>query len=267
MNLSNIEDLEFIDTGLRLFTETPYPEFDYIVTPMPYEYCGNQSLFAYLRRDNYWLKWVEVTPDKVLEYVTEQIAILRYNNPEATKSQVLIALHKIFRWGTENPLDKIAYETLEATLSTVFEIDNYEDIINMTEKNVWYSDRIMKPPRILGETWKEYTERLRQGKVKARSQFKNMEARFIVEEESFTFQDSSGGVIPTPQILNKLTEIPVRKIKEVSEEDRVWQTKTKMNLQIICNLRKSNPNITQKDMAEILGMTDRQVRKLLTLLI
>ena len=253
----------YIDSGLRLFTQTPYPEFDYVVTPNRYAYCANQSLYSYLRKENFWLKWVDVTPDLVLGYVTEQLAILRYNNPEESKTNVLMTFLKMTRWGSENPFDKIAYETVLATLNTIYEVDNYEDIINMNYKNVWYSDIIMKPPRIQGETWKEYVERLRVGKINARSKFKNMEARAIIEEESITLQSNSGGVIPTPQMLNNLTEIPVRKIKEVTEEDRIWQTKTKMNIQIVKNLRKTNPKITQTKISEVLGMSTRQVRNIL----
>ena len=265
----NLPEIEVEDnaknyiTGLRLFTETPYPEFDYVVTPNKYANCANQSLYTYLRKTHFWLKWIDVTPDLVLGYVTEQIAILRYNNPKADKNAVLMTFLMITKWGSENPLDKIAYDTVLATLNTVYEIDNYEDVINMTYKNVWYSDRIMKPPRLQGETWKEYVERLRKGKIAARSKFKNMEAKSIIEEESLTLQSNSGGIIPTPQILNNLTEIPVRKIKEVTEEDRIWQTKTKMNIQIIKNLKKARPEITQKEIAEVLGITDRQVRKIL----
>ena len=260
-----IQDLpyELLDTGLRLFTETPYPEFDYIVTPREYEFCANQSLFAYLRKECYWIKWVEVSADQVLGYITEQIAILRYNNPDIEKKEIFYTLVKVLRWGSENALDKIAYDTIITTLNDIMSIDNYEDIINFTHKSVWYSDIIMKPVRFQGETWKEYTERLRVGKVHARSKFKNMEAKSIVEEESYTLQSNSGGIIPTAQILNKLTEIPVRKIREVTLEDIVWQSKSNMNVQIIRHLKRKNENITQAEIAEVLGVTDRQVRKIL----
>lgn len=265
MNLSNIEELEFRDIGLRLFTSTPYPEFDYIVTPVSHPYCGNQSLFTYLRKNNFWLKWLDVTPTQVLDYTREQIAILIYNNPSASRTEILLTLLKIFRWGSENPLDKIAYDTVVETLNLVLGIDNIEDIIQLTYKNVWYSDIIMKPIRIQGETWKQYTERLRAGKVRARTKYKNQEAEAIVKEESLTLQSNSGGIIPTPQMLNSLTEIPVRKIKEVAEEDIYWQTKTKMNLQVISKILEADPNIKQKDIAEVLGVTERQVRKILKL--
>jgi len=263
--LDSEDSAKYLITGLRLFTRTPYPEFDYVVTPNKYPYCANQSLYSYLRKSNFWLKWVDVTPDLVLGYVTEQIAILRYNNPDADKNDTLMTFLMMTRWGSENALDKIAYDTVLATLNTVYEVDNYDDIINMTYKSVWYSDNIMKPPRIQGETWKEYVERLRKGKIAARSRFKNMEAKSIIEEESLTLQSNSGGVIPTPQMLNNLTEIPVRKIKEVTEEDRVWQTKTKMNIQIIKNLKKTRPEITQNEISEVLGISTRQVRKILNL--
>ena len=103
------------------------------------------------------------------------------------------------------------------------------------------------------------------GKNRRRIQYKNFEAKSIIEEESNTLQLNSGGIIPTAQILNKRTEIPVRKIKEVTEEDIVWQTKTKMHLQTIQKLKEQNPNITQLEIAEFLGVTDRQVRKMLSI--
>jgi len=254
---------EQLSVGLRLFTQSPYPEFDYIVTPVEHEFCANQSLFTYLRRGNYWLKWLDVSADQVLEYVVEQISILRYNNPKASKAEVLLILSKIFRWGSENPIGKIAFDTISSTLNELYSVDNYQDIINYTYKTVWYSDRVMKPIRIQGESWKEYTERLRQTKVKARVTYRNQEAQAIVNEESNTYQVERGGIIPTPQILFALTEIPVRKIREVSEEDIIWQSKTKMNMQIIRSFQLMDPSITQLEIAEALGMTDRQVRKII----
>ena len=96
MNLNNIDELDYLDTGVRLFTQTPYPEFDYIVTPNYYKYCASQSLFSYLRKGNFWLKWVDVTADQVLRYVEEQAAILRYNNPDITSSICLVTLYRVF---------------------------------------------------------------------------------------------------------------------------------------------------------------------------
>ena len=264
MNLSNIDEFEYLDIGVRLFTQTPYPEFDYIVTPNYYNYCANQSLYSYLRKTNFWLKWVDVTPNLVLRYVEEQVAVLKYNNKNLTSTECIVTLLKIFRWGSENPADKIAHDTIIGIVNTILEVDNIEDIIDMQVKNVWYSDRIMKPIRNQGETWLQYVERIRSGKIRCRVQYKNFEAKSIIEEESNTLQLNSGGIIPTAQILNKRTEIPVRKIKEVTEEDIVWQTKTKMHLQTIQKLKEQNPNITQLEIAEFLGVTDRQVRKMLS---
>ena len=263
MNLNNIDELDYLDTGVRLFTQTPYPEFDYIVTPNYYKYCASQSLFSYLRKGNFWLKWVDVTADQVLRYVEEQAAILRYNNPDITSSICLVTLYRLFGWGSENPLDKVATQTVENIVNLIYSVEDVEDIINMQIKNVWYSDRIMKPIRFQGETWKDYAERIRVGKVKCRTEYKNFEAKSILEEESFSFQLSAGGVIPTPQILNERTEIPVRKIKEVTEENVVWQTKTNMHLQSVSKLKELNPNITQREIAEFLGVTERQVRKII----
>jgi hypothetical protein len=264
MNLSNVDGFEYLDTGVRLFTQTPYPEFDYIVTPNYYKYCANQSLYSYLRRTNFWLKWVDVTPDLVLRYVEEQTAILRYNNQDLNKTECLFTLLKLFKWGSEDPLQKIALDTVDRTVSMVFGTDDVEDIIDMQVKNVWYSDRIMKPIRYQEETWLQYVERIRAGKIRCRVQYKNFEAKSILQEESNSIQQNSGGIIPTAQILNQRTEIPVRKIKEVTEEDIVWQTKTKMHLQTIQKLKEQNPNITQLEIAEFLGVTDRQVRKMLS---
>ena len=263
--LETIDDTPYENLNMvtRLFTQTPYPEFDYIVTNQPYEFCANESLYTYLRKSNYWLKWVDVTPDLVLGYVREQIAILRFNNMNITRLDCIETLLRVFKWGSENPLDKIAFDTVLDTIDLVLEIDNFEDLITFTEKYVWYSDRIMKPMRIQGETWLQYTERIRAGKIRVKTETKNYEAKRILEEESYSIQGVSNGIIPTPQTLNQRTEIPVRKIKEVSEENKIWQTKTNQHLQKLQKIKESGLQLTQKELALELGITDRQIRKII----
>jgi hypothetical protein len=255
---------ETLNTDLRLFTQSPYPEFDYIVTPKPYPFCANSSLYASIRGTNYGFKQIEVYADDVLAYVEEQIAILMYNNPNCRNiAQIEETLLKIFRWGTENPLDRIAYDTVASSVRLMVSIDNIEDAISsIREKDVWYSDRVMKPDKFWEESWKQYTERIRLGKTKVRSTAKNKEHVAIITEESYMFQQATNGVLPTPQILNQLTNSSVRKIKELTEEDKVWQTKTNMHIQKMTQIREINPKITQKELAGILSTTSRNIRNI-----
>jgi hypothetical protein len=54
----------------------------------------------------------------------------------------------------------------------------------------------------------------------------------------------------------------VRKIKELTEEDKVWQTKTNMHIQKMTQIREINPKITQKELAGILSTTSRNIRNI-----
>ncbi|WP_428743129.1 hypothetical protein [Tenacibaculum sp.] len=258
-----------IVTSLRLFTQSPYPEFDYIITPVDYKYCANQSLFSFAKGFNYKFSWIDITPAMALDFVYVQTCILIFNNPNNTDStQFLTTLDKIFKWGTEDPYEKIAYETVAEVVEAVLWADNYLEILEdkgydyvIYDKSLWYADHIMKPSRFQDETWKEYSNRIRRLKAEARGSYKNLEARARIMDKSRELKSNDLGIAPTPQTLNTVTKYDIRIIKEVTEKGVVWQDKTMYNKMKYLKLKSLYPNYTQEELSEMMNISLRTLQR------
>lgn len=252
-----------LETPLRLFTQSPYPQFEYIISEKPYPYCANQSLFSSLRIGGYQPSFRDITPEIVLNYTYQQTAILKYNNPKTYTPQLALAtLFIIFGWGSDNPLSMIAPSTIEQIVNEIDMSDNVEDIIDMNHKQFWYADGIMKPIRFQDEKWGEYTLRVRALKANARKRYNDRNAAVQITEASLFLKGTNGNIIPTPTQLEAETQFQARKIREITAENKVWQTKSSYTLSQYRKVKQLFPDKTQKEIADIMQVSIPTIKKL-----
>jgi len=229
-------------------TRSPHPELPCHIAPVPLPTCSNYSSY---------LPYNAPVQD-VKDYLTAQIRILRFNNPEHTSHMVTSAIcTRILYWMGNRVLLRDPYflgDMLQTIIDECFSEDCTYFINSMDVTKYWYSDEIIGMSGI--------------GKASSgRSKAKQAARQLILAEGyrddlkvvSGEYRRDNFNVLPPLKTLTDSVKYSTNTVKKhgkdlyINQVDNIGQR--------VKRAKEGYPDPTQKEIAYLLGVSIRTIKE------
>lgn len=230
-------------------TRSPYPDMPCYIAPYELPKCSNYS--SYFRKG--------VSKDEVLTYLVEQVRILRFNNPDFSSEQVTIAVKgRLIYWLGNNTLKNnpaLLDELLPVAVYSVYSDDSFTDKLkNVEYTKYWYSDEIVK----LSGKGRAISDRFK-AKQKARNELLAEGYRDDIKDASNEYRTVNFSVHPTMKDINGMTGYSNPTIRKYGKGQYILKGENLSKR--ISKVREMYPEITQREVSELLGEKVRTIRQ------
>lgn len=241
-----------IHKGVCYYTRSPFPEQDYFFSSEPLPYCRNSASFL---ASNF--KY-----DEVLFYIREQIAILKFNNPNLDRLYLeSIFQTRILNWRGNKELKEFLYEfnhmkILDEAIDDVLDSDDLSKFIELDYTRHWYGDRVISLP---GNQKKNKWGERSWEKHKLRTSYASQQKRNRIEEVSIEYQNENFGILPTVRDVKDATGMSDYEIK--ANGKGLFLNKSENKKQRIIKYLELDSNLTYKQIADKYDVTERTVTR------
>ncbi len=205
--------------------------------------------------ENYpYLRWEsKINQEAITLYLAEQFKILKLNNPEADSFMLsMVIRQRIINWRGNNLVQRALINNPGLLDTAIWWVEEGERLVEpiCEFRKTWYSDEI---ERLVG------VERSK-AKAAARSLRDSTEKREEIAESSFDYRIHNYDVLPTIGYLDR--EIGTMTKNTIIKHGKGLYVGTKLNnFERIKRARIEFPNKGKSDIAELLMISERTVRK------
>lgn len=233
--------------GTWFITRSPYPEVPCYIAPVALPTVMNSSSYLVMN----------ASVQEVKTYLTAQVRILRFNNPEHTPFMVKSAIiSRMLYWLGNKVLFRDAYflgELLDSITDECFSEDYADYIMYWDKTKYWYSDEIVKMSG-MGRT---ASDRFK-AKQAARQSIISEGYRDDIKVASGEYKRDNFDVLPPLKILTNVVRYSNNTVKKYGEGFYINQID---NIgQRVQRAKEIYPDRTQKEIAYILEVSIRTIK-------